>query len=441
MGGKSVRFTVLELLNRMDKNAYSNLVLDSVIGSGELSQRDKSFVSRLFYGVLERKLTLEYIISKYSTRPLKKLDNSVVNILKMGIYQLLYMDSVPDSAAVNESVLLARQCGKTSASGFVNAVLRNFIRDGKRIDLPKDKFERLSVEYSCGTQLVKLLCKDYSYEKAENFLKNSLTTHKTYIRTNTIKTSSEKLIEALKEFGIKAELCTDVPDCILAENLGGVEELELFRSGMFHVQDLSSQICCKALDPKSGDTVIDVCAAPGGKTFTFAEMMGNKGNILACDLHEKRVKLIENDAGRLGISVIEAVQNDAKVVNDGFPAADKILCDVPCSGFGVIRSKPEIKYTDIEAVKGLPEVQYKILSTASSYLKSGGELVYSTCTLNKAENDDVIDRFLSEHKDFEPVPAADWLGKQDYKLTIFPEEFDCEGFFISKIRRRLKFEN
>ena len=441
MGGKSksVRFTVLELLNRMDKNGYSNIVLDSAISSGNISQKDKGFASRLFYGVLERRLTLEYIISKYSSRPLRKLDPSVLNILEMGIYQLLYMDSVPDNAAVNESVLLTKQCGKSSASGLVNAVLRSFIRDGKRVEFPGDRFERLSVEYSCGTDLVKLLCKDYSYEKAENFLKNSLTPHKTYIRTNTLKTDSRKLAEAFEKLGKYTEVCGNVPGCIAVEYLGGVEDMELFRQGMFHVQDLSSQMCCKALDPKPGETLIDVCAAPGGKTFTCAEMMNNRGRIIACDLHEKRVNLIKSDAERLGISIIEAVQNDSSAVNGEFPAADKVLCDVPCSGFGVIRSKPEIKYTDMESVKGLPEIQHKILSAAASCLKAGGELVYSTCTLNKAENDDVIDKFLSEHKDFEPVPAAPWLNRQEngYKLTIFPEEFDCEGFFISKIRRKV----
>ena len=430
MGGRSVRFTVLELLNRMDGNAYSNLVLDSVLGSAEFSAKEKGFASRLFYGVLERKLTLEYIISKYSSRPLKKLDASVANILKMGIYQLLYMDSVPDSAAVNESVLLTRQCGKSSASGFVNAVLRGFIRDGKSFTLPKDKFEKLSIEYSCNIGLVKLLCGDYSFEIAESFLKNSLTPHKTYIRTNTIKTTSEKLVKALNDIGIRAETCGFERDCIAVENLGGVESLELFRDGMFHVQDRSSQMCCRALAPKAGETVIDVCAAPGGKAFTIAEMMDNSGRVIACDIHENRVKLIETGAERLGISIIEAVQNDSSVVNKGFPLADKVLCDVPCSGFGVIRSKPEIKYTDIETVKGLPEIQYKILSTSASYLKSGGELVYSTCTLNTAENDDVIERFLEEHKDFEPAEMIN-----PYKYTIFPEEFDCEGFFISKIRK------
>ena len=432
MSVKSARFTVLELLNKMDGKAYSNLILNSALNESSLSERDKGLVSKLFYGVVERKLTLEHIISLYSSKPLHKLDKAVVNILKMGVYQLLYMDSIPDSAAVNESVTLTKQCGKSSASGFVNAVLRNFIRDGKKITFPDDTIKRMSIEFSCSEELVQQLCIDYSIEAARQFLENSVTEHKTYLRVNTLKTDTETLIGEFEKLGVHAEECLHAENCIWAENLGSVENSELFKSGMFHVQDLSSQLCCRALSPKAGETVIDICSAPGGKAFTFAEMMNNNGRILACDLHEKRVNLIKSGSERLGITIIEALCSDAKIFNESFPAADKILCDVPCSGFGVIRSKPELKYTDLEAVKGLPRVQYDILTTAAKYLKYGGELVYSTCTLSRAENDDMIDKFLSENKNFAP---AEIDGYNDYKLTIFPKDFDCKGFFISKIRK------
>lgn len=432
MGVKSARFTVLALLDRMSGGAYSNLLLSSAQDVAELSKRDRDFVSRLFYGVVERKLTLEYIISLYSNKPLQKLDRSVANILKMGLYQLLYMDAVPDNAAVNESVTLTKQCGKSSAAGFVNAVLRSFIRDGKSFQLPQGDTARMSVEYSCSEELVKRLCTDYSAEKAEELLKNSLTEHKTYLRVNSLKTDVKTLIGDLGQLGITAEECGLAENCISVTGLGSVEKSGLFAEGHFHVQDLSSQLCCGALAPKPGETVIDTCSAPGGKAFTFAEMMGNSGRIIACDLHEKRVNLIKKGAERLGISSIEAVVGDAKAFNAGFPAADKVLCDVPCSGFGVIRSKPEIKYTDLTAVDGLPEVQYAILSAAAGYLKCGGELVYSTCTLSRAENDGVIDRFLAENSGFEPCEIPKFGG---HKLTIFPGDFDCEGFFISKIRK------
>lgn len=432
MSEKSARFTVLELLNKMDGKAYSNLILNSALNESSLSERDKGFVSKVFYGVVERKLTLEHIISLYSSKPLHKLDKAVVNILKIGVYQLLYMDNVPDSAAVNEAVTLTKQCGKSSAAGFVNAVLRSFIRDGKKVTFPKDDVKRMSIEFSCSEELVRQLCNDYSIDLVQQLLENSVTEHKTYLRVNTLKTDTKTLIGEFEKLGVQAEECPHAENCISAKNIGSVENSELFKSGMFHVQDLSSQLCCKALSPEAGETVIDICSAPGGKAFTFAEIMNNKGRILACDLHEKRVNLIKSGSERLGITIIEALCSDAKIFNESFPAADKILCDVPCSGFGVIRSKPELKYTKLEAVKGLPKVQYDILTTAAKYLKCGGELVYSTCTLNKAENDDVIDKFLSENKNFAPseIPV---FG--NYKKTIFPKDFDCEGFFISKIRK------
>ena len=432
MSVKSLRFIVLELLNKMDSKAYSNLILNAALKERSLSERDKGFVSKLFYGVVERKLTLEYIISLYSSKPLHKLDKSVVNILKIGVYQLLYMDNVPDSAAVNESVILTKQCGKSSAAGFVNAVLRSFIRDGKNVAFPDDAVKRMSIEYSCSEELVRQLCSDYSIEAAQQLLENSVTEHKTYLRVNNLKIEAKKLIGEFEKLGVHAEKCPNAENCIFVESLGSVESSELFKSGFFHVQDLSSQMCCIALNPKAGETVIDICSAPGGKAFTFAEMMNNNGRILACDLHEKRVNLIKKGSERLDITIIEALCNDAKIFNESFPEADKILCDVPCSGFGVIRSKPELKYTDPDVVKGLPKVQYDILTTAAKYLKCGGELVYSTCTLCRAENDDIIDRFLSESKNFAP---AEITGFNNYKMTIFPKDFDCEGFFFSKIRK------
>ena len=264
MSVRSPRFTALLLLGKMDNQAYSNLALDSVLNGSELSERDKAFVSRIFYGVLERKLTLEYIISLYSKKPLQRLDSEVSNILKMGLYQLLYMDSVPDSAAVNESVSLAKQAGKSSAAGFVNGVLRSFIRDGKQVKYPENKYEKMSVEYSCNEEIVRLLCEDYSDNEAEEFLKSALTPHKTYIRANTLKTDADALVKQLDSLGAEAEKYPAAEGCITVKNLGSVEKLELFTEGLFHVQDLSSQLCCKALDPKQGDTVLDICAAPGG---------------------------------------------------------------------------------------------------------------------------------------------------------------------------------
>ncbi|MBQ5317587.1 MAG: 16S rRNA (cytosine(967)-C(5))-methyltransferase RsmB [Oscillospiraceae bacterium] len=436
MSVKSPRFTVVELLNKMDKGAYSNLLLDSTLNSSYFSKSDKKFISHLFYGIIERKITLEYIISSYSSKPLHKLDSDVINILKIGLYQLKYMDTIPDNAAVNETVNLTKQVKKGSASGFVNAVLRNFIRDKKEINYPDNKIERLSIEYSCNLEIVKKICLDYSYEIAENFLKASLDKHNTFIRVNNLKITSDDLITEFNKIGIQAEKSSVTDNCILLDKPGNVADYNQFTKGYFHVQDLSSQLCCKVLNPKPGETVIDLCAAPGGKTFTVAELMKNQGKIIAGDLHEKRVNLIKIGAEQLGINIIEAIKNDAKNYNSDFPLADKILCDVPCSGLGVIRSKPEIKYIDVKKINNLPQIQYEILSTAAQYLKKGGELVYSTCTINKEENDMVIDKFLRENRNFEPVDILqEYKISEGYKATIFPMHFGCEGFFISKIRK------
>lgn len=434
---KSARYIVCELLEKLEKNAYSNLALDGVLQDPNVSYRDKAFISRLFYGVIERKATLDYIISLYSSKPLQKLDNVILETLRMGVYQLLYMDSVPDNAAVNESVELVKQFGKKSAAPFVNAVLRSFIRDDKKFALPKDALQRFCVEYSCSAELADKLIKQYGEEKATEFLKRSLEPHKLYLRVNNTKTDCDTLIAEFAEDGITAEKCSFLDNCLVSEPFGSVENNELFRKGLYHVQDLSSQLCCAALEPKKGEKILDICSAPGGKAFTITEITDDESELYACELHDKRVKLIKKGAERLELKSIKALQNDAKVFNESFPKFDKILCDVPCSGTGVIRSKPEIKYADLKKAAGLPKIQYDILCMAAKYLKVGGELVYSTCTVLKEENELVIDRFLSEHKNFEGVSFLAELGEPfgSYKASIIAESFDCEGFFISKLRR------
>lgn len=434
---KSARMIVCELLEKLEKSAYSNLALDGVLQSSDVSARDKAFISRLFYGVIERKATLDYIISLYSSKPLQKHDTVILETLRMGIYQLLYMDSVPDNAAVNESVELVKQLGKKSAAPFVNAVLRSFIRDDKKFALPKNRLQKFCVEYSCSADLAKKLIDQYGEDKASEFLKRSLEPHKLYLRVNNTKTDCDSLITDFSKNGVSVKKCMLLDNCLEAEPFGSVENNELFKKGYYHVQDLSSQLCCAALEPKKGEKILDICSAPGGKAFTITEMAGDECELYACELHDKRVKLIKNGAERLGLKSIKALQNDAKVYNESFPKFDKILCDVPCSGTGVIRSKPEIKYADLKKFEGLPKIQYDILSTAAKYLKVGGELVYSTCTVLKEENELVIEKFLKENKNFAGVSFLTDIDAPfgEYKASIIAESFDCEGFFISKIRR------
>lgn len=434
----SARYIVYELLEKLEKNAYSNLVLNNLLQNSELDARDKAFVSRIFYGVIERRETLDYIISMYSSKPLQKLDIQTKNVLRMGIYQLIYMDTVPDNAAVNESAELIKKLGKKSAAGFVNAILRSFIRDNKKITLPDDKLEAFCVEYSCSENLVRRLIDQYGLEKSSEFLRRSLEPHKLYLRVNNTKITCDTLLDLFAEKGITAKKSDLLDNCIETEAFGSVEENELFKKGYYHIQDLSSQLCCAALAPKQGEKILDICSAPGGKAFTITEITNDNCELFACELHENRVKLIKNGAKRLGLKSIKALQNDAKQYNADFPKFDKILCDVPCSGIGVIRSKPEIKYSDLSKFDKLPEIQLEILETASKYLKIGGELVYSTCTLLKEENELVVNKFLEKNKDkFEGVPFLTESGQPfgGNMTSIIAENFDCEGFFISKLRR------
>lgn len=435
---KTSRQLVLQLLIKMAKSqSYSNILLDEALKKSELSQQDKKFAAALFYGVVERQLTLDKIIRNYSTRPVDKLSEEVHQILRMGIYQLLYLDSVPESAAVNESVVLAKQNKNPAVSGFVNAVLRSFIRDGCVLPKGRNKIEELSLEYSCPEWLIAKWTRDYGEGKASSMLKSSLGRAPITIRVNTNRTDTDTLICELEKEEISAQKVDVIENCLEIKNSAGIENCEAYKKGLFHVQDISSQLCCKALNANEGEIILDLCSAPGGKAFTIAQIMNNKGCLYAFDLHEKRVQLIWQGAKRMGLDIIKAGTNNAKLFNDKIPLADKILCDVPCSGLGVIRRKPEIKFKNYQEFENLPEIQYQILETSFGYLKIGGELVYSTCTLNKAENDEVIDKFISSHPDCEKVKILSQYGEPfgDYKATIFPDFCNSDGFFIAKIRK------
>lgn len=433
------RLTVVKMLMKMDSSeAYSNLLLDHVFSETDLSERDKAFAAALFYGVLERRLTLDYIIEKNSKIPFAKLDPAAVEILRTGLYQLLYMDSVPESAAVNESVKLCKKLKCFSAQGFVNGMLRSFIRSGKKISyLGLEPEKRLSVEYSCPEWLTEKLIREYGTDFAVKALKASVGRPPVYARVNTLKTTTEKLLAELSKHRIKAEAYPGLENCIRLEKPGDIEKCAPFRQGLFHVQDISSQLCCLTLRPVVNETVLDVCAAPGGKSFTLAELMGNNGKLYSMDLHDMRVGLIEDGASRLGIRIITAMQNDASKFNAELPQADRVLCDVPCSGLGVIRRKPEIKFKSPSDFDGLPEIQYQILETSARYVKPGGTLVYSTCTLSRAENDEVAKRFATAHQEFlpivQPVPYAGAAG--DPTRTYCPDENGGDGFFTASFRR------
>lgn len=422
----NARKTALALLARVEQGgAYSNLALDRAFSEGSLSAREKAFAAALFYGVLERKMTLDYLIRAYSRVEFDRLDPSAVLLLRMGLYQLLYMESVPDRAAVSETVALCEPRHK----GFVNAVLRAFLRDGGVLKLdPLTGEARLSVEYSCPKWLVKMWTRRFGEEQTLSLLKASLGRPPLFIQVNTLRASRGEVIAALGKDGIDAREVELLPDCAEVGHVSGIriEQSAAYQKGLFHVQDISSQLCCALVDPKPGETVLDLCAAPGGKSFTLAEKMENQGRLLSFDLHAGKLPLITEGAERLGLSIISAAENDASIYNEKIPVADRVLCDAVCSGLGVIRRKPEIKYKPKAVLENFPPLQRAILETAKRYVKRGGVLVYSTCTLNEAENEGVAEGFLRENADF----------TLETEKNFFPTEKGGDGFFAAVFRRK-----
>ena len=414
---------------------YSNIALDKALKKyPDLKAIDRRFISALYYGVLERKLTLDAIIESRSTRPSEKLSIDLLQILRMGLYQILYMDTVPESAAVNESVKLARELKNPSAAGFVNALLRGFLRDGAKFPKSGVKLKDLSIKYSIPEWIVKLWIRDYGEQTAQMLLENTIGVAPITVKLNTCTHSLDDILAELAAQGVNAEkVSSPASDCYNLTNCGSVENLTAYQKGMLHVQDLSCQLCCLELGAKPNETVLDLCSAPGGKAFTIAEYMNDRGKIYAYDLHKNRVRLITSGAERLGLKSITAAENNAKVFSDSIPQADRILCDVPCSGLGVIRRKPEIKYRAEEDASALTATQYAILTTSAKYLKPGGTLIYSTCTLRRSENDDIVDRFLKENPDFEPVKLINFT---DFRQTITPNLYGSDGFFIAKMTRK-----
>lgn len=409
------------LLKIETEKAYSNLTLNNLLSISQLSDLDKALCTSIFYGVLDRKITIDYVIKKFITTPIKKLKPYTLTILRSAIYQIMYMDKIPNSAVVNESVSLIKQSGESFNSGFVNGVLRNFLRQG--ITLPNgNDINSISVLYSCPAQIVSMLIRDLGIENTKEFLKNSLVAPPTFIRINTNRTNTNELSLLLKKYGVSSNI-TNVPNALSVKNLKNVEQIEEFKQGLFHVEDLSCQHALQSLDIKKNSRVLDVCAAPGGKTFTAAQI-AYLGKVVSCDLHEHRVKLIENGAKRLRLDNVEAYVQDATEFNKQLGLFDRIICDVPCSGIGVIRRKPDIKYKNISDLDELLSIQKKILVNSLQYLKDDGKLLYSTCTLNSNENRDVVD-FALNGTDFKVV----------YEHTFLPHIDGGDGFYAAVITK------
>ena len=425
------------------EDAYSAIALNNAVHKEMLSGVDVSFLSALVYGVLERKLTLEYIIRQYSSIRIKKIEKGTLIVLYLGMYQLIYMDKVPDSAAVNESVKLCKQLKLYKSAGFVNAVLRNFVRADKAYRLPdrQNIVKYCSVVYSCPESMVEELIANYGEDLTEKALQGILGRPPVTVRVNTLKTDKATLTKALTAQGVIVNDISFLENSLHLSATGSLEKIPEFQQGHFFVEDAASQLCAELLGAQPGETIADVCAAPGGKSLYSAIRMENRGEIHAYDIHEHKIKLMKQNADRLGISIIRPEIRDASSDRE-LPECDRILCDVPCSGWGILRRKPEIRYKTDTNIDILPNLQYSILCMSAENLPLDGVLVYSTCTLRQAENHDIIRRFLAEHPDFigEPIKLPDGIDhlieEEPYCLTLLPGVYDTDGFFIAKLRRR-----
>lgn len=439
------REIALKALYKIEKeDAYSNITLNQVLKENKnIDERDVGLISELVYGTITWKLTLDEIIKKHSNIKLKKISVWILNILRMGIYQIIFLDKIPKSAAVNESVNLAKRYGHKSSSNFVNAILRKVsVNDYKELEEIKDDKERISKTTSMPMWIIEELLKQKDIKEVEKICKNSNLKPNTTIRINKLKTNKKELEEKLGKRKIKY-LEGSLEDFLVLKKVKNIENIDLFKEGFFTVQDEGAGLIVDVLAPKEDECILDACSSPGGKTTYIAEKMKNKGKIEAWDIHEHRVKLVQNAAKRLGINIIQAKTQDATEFNQDLVGKfDKILLDVPCLGLGVIKRKPDIKWKrKKEDIEEITKIQKAILDNCSKYLKKNGELVYSTCSILKEENEDIIERFLKENLDFKICKENEKnyeniviFGEKDKYINIYPSN-ENDGFFICKLRK------
>lgn len=433
---KNSREIAMHILYDIEFNGtYSNMALKSAFSKNkDIDKLDKAFITAIVYGVVSRKNTLDYIICQNSKIRIKKISKYILIILRMGIYQQKFMDKIPDSAVVNESVKLAKRYGHNASSGFVNGILRNIIKNN--IVYPDDKYEKMSLEYSYPLELCKKWCNDFGQDFTKELMLSMNNTPKMCVRVNTLKTTPEII---LKDNNF---IQSYIYENALYANGFDVSSSKLYNDGHIYPQDISAMMASVILNPKQGDRVLDICASPGGKTTHIAQLMNNEGHIVACDLYKHKIDLINKNAERLGISIIKAIELDATQYNHEFESSfDKVMCDVPCSGYGVIRRKPDIKWKSADN-NDLINTAEQILTNASRYVKIGGELLFSTCTINKEENELRLNEFLKENKNFEPVDISVFLNGDLYNetakngyVTFYPNINGVDGFFIAKIKR------
>ncbi len=438
MGILNVREVALELIDAVEKSgSYSNLMLNSAIEKNKISGRDAALLTEITYGTIQRKLTIDFFLAPFLN---KKPERWVQNLLRLSLYQMVYLDKVPERAVIHEAVNIAKKRGHKGIASMVNGVLRSIQREGvpdtKTI---KDDAERISIETSHPLWLVKRWIRAYGKEKTEAMCQHNLTAPEQTVRINTLKTSRDEAIRVLEEEGFEAK-AADISPFAIHIARGNAARSQLFKEGAISIQDESSMLVAPVLNAKPGQRILDMCSAPGGKTAHIAELMNGEGHIDALDIHAHKLKLVEQNAERLSLSNIHVQKQDARKAGDIFEqeAFDAILVDAPCSGLGVIRRKPDLKYAKTEKdLENLQGIQLAILDAAVPLLKENGVLVYSTCTVDKEENEGTVRAFLTNHPEFEPVPLENILIKPDNTmLQLFPDDFGGDGFFISKFRKK-----
>ncbi len=448
MKTKNVREHAFDALLKIEnEEAYSNIIVNRVIEKGYFNEKDARLFTEMVYGTVQRKKTLDFILSRYLPKKIKKKDEWVRTLLRMAVYQMMYLDRIPDHAILFESVKLAKKRGHRGLANLVNGILRNVQRSG----LPDfkgipDEAERLSVQYSHPTWLVSQWIEQYGMEQATHICAANLERPSVAARVNGMKTTVSEVLPLLKKDGVIAERGSVSPDAIVVKK-GNLIQTKAFKQGLVTIQDESSMLVGRAVNPQKGERILDCCAAPGGKTTHLAELMHNEGEIVALDIYEHKIKLIEQQLKRLKIANVTAERMDARDADKKFPnqSFDRILVDAPCTGFGVLRRKPEIKWTKSEEdVLKMADLQLQILASVAPLLKRGGTLIYSTCTIEPRENEQVIRSFLKQHADFcrdsklmERLPdkLADH-SKTIGEVQILPHDFKSDGFFIAALRKK-----
>ena len=433
----AARETALNVLMACRRDgAWANGVLKDYILRDKLDPRDAALATRLVYGVLQNRGKLDFYLRQLLTGKLRDLHPAVRDVLHLGLYQLYEMDKIPESAAVNESVTLAKKYVKNpKAASLVNGVLRNAVRQKDQLEEPKSYADK----YSHPDPLISLLKQNLPKGMLEPMLIADNASPRTVVQVNTLKTTQAELQERLAGEGVSAQPHGWMENCLVLDRTGSIENLPSFREGLFYVQDPASKLSVRCAHLPQNARVLDCCAAPGGKSFAAAMAMEGTGSITSCDVHEHKTHLIANGAARLGIEIISPWQQDATAfVPEWENAMDAVLCDVPCSGLGIIRKKPDIRYKDLSEMEQLPLLQLAILKNQARYVKPGGTLLYSTCTVLRRENEDVVKAFLAENNEFylEKLDLPPVFPENDTgMLTLIPGQFDTDGFFICRLRR------